>query len=68
MTHSQRLRYAQEKANMLFKLNKAVNPEKASYYKGIWEAIVWMRFDIDGDLFEEEEECEEVTKIEEPVC
>ena len=60
MTHLQRLREAQEKANMLFKQNKSTNPEKASYYKGIWEAIVWMRFDIDGDLFEEEEECEGV--------
>jgi hypothetical protein len=58
MTHSQRLREAQEKANMLFKQNKRTNPEKASYYKGIGEAVVWMRFDIDGDLFEEEELCE----------
>ena len=60
MMHSQRLREAQEKANMLFKQNKNTNLEKASYYKGIWEAIVWMRFDIYDDLFEEEEECEGV--------
>lgn len=54
MVNMQRLKEAQEKANTLFKQNKAKNPEISSYYKGIWDAIVWMRFDIESDLFDEQ--------------
>lgn len=51
-----RLKAAQETANQLFKQNKGVNPEKASYYLGIWEALVWIQYDIERDLFEEVKE------------
>ena len=47
------LKDAQETANMLFKKNKGKNSEAASYYRGRWEALVWVQYDIDGDLFEE---------------
>lgn len=48
-----RLHEAQEKANMLFKKSKATDEIMASYYEGIWEALVWMQFDIENDLFAE---------------
>ena len=48
-----RLNEAQEKANMLFKKSKAKDEIMASYYKGIWEALVWMQFDTENDLFAE---------------
>jgi hypothetical protein len=38
---------------MLFKKSKAKDEIMASYYKGIWEALVWMQFDIENDLFAE---------------
>lgn len=51
--YKERMHAAQEKANMLFKLSKDGDPVKASYYSGIWEALVWAQFDIENDLFEE---------------
>lgn len=48
-----RLKVAQENANRLFKMNKGTNPEKANYYLGIWEALVWVQYDVEHDLFEE---------------
>lgn len=52
MSHKQILKNAQETANNLYKQYKGVDPEKANNYLGMWEAIVWVLYDIDGDLFE----------------
>ena len=51
--YKERMHAAQEKANMLFKQSKVEDPIKASYYSGIWEALVWVQFDIENNLFEE---------------
>ena len=54
--YRKRLKEAEETANRLFKQNKGTDPEKANYYRGLWEAIVWVRFDIDGELLGENNE------------
>lgn len=51
--YKERMHSAQEKANLLFKQAKSSDPVKASYYSGIWEALVWVQFDIENNLFEE---------------
>ena len=52
MSHKQILKNAQATANNLYKQYKSIDPEKANFYLGMWEAIVWVLYDIDGDLFE----------------
>ena len=50
MEYKERIKQAQEKANELFKQNKNVDAVKASYYKGIWEALVWVQYDVNGEI------------------
>ena len=52
MNYKERIKENQEKANELYKMNKNVDANKAAYYKGIWEALVWVQYDIEGELFE----------------
>lgn len=56
MTQKELMKQAQENANKLFKFYLGQkNAEAAAYYKGIWDALVWAQYDIQGELFEEEQ-------------
>lgn len=56
MISRSKLKEAQDIANKYFKQNKGINPDKAKYYKTIWDVVMWVLYDSDNvNLFEEGE-------------